>query len=181
MRARLYAATVRSVLTYNTEHWGSNLVEVRKLCTLDRRFLRAIVNGWEEVEDMTGVKHFRPWANDRLYRASKLPPLDEVIARRFHRWVGHVLRMDRTELPAASLLRPKPAMFKRRQGGQCMTWRRRVLRTYQRSMLLHSECGWELGVALLKRRAANRSRWCALAGNIKFSIGPTNRRTTSRN
>jgi hypothetical protein len=166
VRAKLYAATVRSVLTYNTEHWGSGLTQLRKLATLDRKFLRTIVGGWSEVDIGGGIKQFRPWANERVYDAARLPRPEQTIARKFHRWVGHLLRMDARELPAATLSRPKHALFKRRRGGQRMTWRRRTLRTYKYSGVIDHYHQWNLGICRLKRLARDRRTWRKLSDDV---------------
>ena len=52
--------------------------------------------------------------------------IEKIIQHRRVIWFGHVARMEVNRLPRITLFAPVPVAWRRRQGGQRTTWRRRL-------------------------------------------------------
>ena len=111
-KLKIYKSNVRSVLLYASETWRTNKKIESRLRGFEGRCLRRILRiHWEqrvtnqEVSRRTGINNI----------------VDEVKKRRW-RWLGHVLRMNKTRHPLAALRWAPPG--KRKRGRALGTWRR---------------------------------------------------------
>ena len=124
VKARVYAAVVRSVLLYATETWPARLADVRALEVFDRWCLRRVVGG-KLAFGMSSVE---------LMRRAGLADMGELVRERRWRWLGHVLRMGSERWPRRCLelggaLGAEGAG--RVRGGRRMGWLRLVLREWR--------------------------------------------------
>ncbi|WP_432422665.1 reverse transcriptase domain-containing protein [Streptococcus dysgalactiae] len=160
LKGRVYKATVRSVLLYGCETWPLRAEDARRLSVFDHRCLRSIARiRWQHRVSNDEVRRRVLGIDSR--------PLTEVITAHRLRWLGHVLRMPAHRLPYRSLFATPGHGWKKRRGGQSMTWRRGMKKL---SAALASvgpsrlpgwgtrdpECRW---LETLRDMAQNRSQW----------------------
>ncbi|CAH8849866.1 unnamed protein product [Trichobilharzia szidati] len=119
VKGRVYNASVRAVLLYACETWPLRAEDVRRLCVFDHRCLRRIACvRWHHRVSNSEVRR-------RVFEHSgDHHSLSVVIWKHQLRWLGHVLRMSSQRLPYRSLFASPGTGWKRRRGGQSMTWRR---------------------------------------------------------
>ena len=111
-KLKIYKSNVRSVLLYAAETWRTNKKIESRLRGFEGRCLRRILKvHWsqhipnKEISKRTGINNI----------------IDEVKQRRW-RWLGHVMRMNKTRHPRTALRWAPPG--KRRRGRPLGTWRR---------------------------------------------------------
>lgn len=119
LKGRVYSAAVRSTLLYGCETWPIKSSDVKRLSAFDHRCLRSLAHVWWE----------RRVSNERVRRliygtGKASEPLSTVISRTRLRWLGHVLRMPAHRLPRRALFARPGCGWKKRRGGQPMTWTR---------------------------------------------------------
>ena len=109
-------------------------------------------------------------SNDEVRRrvlGAESRPLTEVIALHRLRWLGHVLRMPAHRVPIRALFARAGQGWKKRRGGQVMTWRRGMkslaspLASVGAARLpgwgpRDEDCRW---LETLRDMAQNRSQW----------------------
>nr|CAH8869570.1 unnamed protein product [Trichobilharzia regenti] len=119
IKGRVYNASVRAALLYACETWPLRAEDVRRLCVFDHRCLRRIACvRWHHRASNSEVRR-------RVFEHSgDHHSLNVVIWKHRLRWLGHVLRMSPQRLPYRSLFASPGTGWKRRRGGQSMTWRR---------------------------------------------------------
>ena len=160
LKGRVYLATVRAVLLYGCETWPMREEDVRKLSAFDHRCLRSISRVWWQ-------HHVSNAEVRRRVLRGQDTPLREVISHHRHRWLGHVLRMPPDRLPRRALFATQGIGWKKRRGGQHVTWRKlmknstRFLASVGRSRLpgwgpKDTECAW---LQTLAEMAGNRTQW----------------------
>ena len=119
VKGRVYNASVRTVLLYACETWPLRAEDVRRLCVFDHRCLRRIACvRWNHRVSNSEVRR-RVFGHSRDHHS-----LSVVIWKHRLRWLGHVLRMSSQRFPYRSLFANPGTGWKKRRGGQPMTWRR---------------------------------------------------------
>ena len=117
IKGRVYNAAVRSTLLYGAETWPLRAEDIRQLSVFDHRCLRSIARvWWEHRISNAEVRRMVFGANARS--------IEEVLTLHRLRWLGHVLRMPDNRLPKRALFAQPCNWWKRKPGGQCMTWQR---------------------------------------------------------
>jgi len=118
VKGKVYMALIVSILLYGSECWTLTKVFRRKLVSFHRRCVRA----------MCRVTRKKVWKehiqNESLLKRLSLRSMDHYINVRILRWAGHVVRMPRDRLPR--MLMFSKVRHVRRQGGQLMTYGRRL-------------------------------------------------------
>ena len=161
VKGRVYNAAVRSVLLYGCETWPLRQQDVHRLEVFDHRCLRQLAKvGWSDRVSNLEVRKYVLGGNgsDTLPRKIKLCRL---------RWLGHVLRMEPHRLPHQALFSMPQTGWKRRPGGQQMTWQREMKNaTVSLSRVGSSRLpGWDpkdnstRWLDTLKDMAMNREQW----------------------
>ncbi|CAH8497241.1 unnamed protein product [Dicrocoelium dendriticum] len=121
LKGRVYNAAVRSTLLYGCETWPIRSTDMKRLVTFDHRCLRSLAHVWWEHR----VSNER--VRRRVFGAGRASePLSTIISRTRLRWLGHVLRMPAHRLPRRALFARCGCGWKRRRGGQVMTWSREM-------------------------------------------------------
>ena len=113
-KLRLYKSNVRSVLLYAAETWRTTKQIESRLRGFEGRCLRRILGVWweqrvtnKEIQERTGINC-----------------IVEEVQRRRWKWLGHILRMNRSRHPLIALTWNPQG--KRRRGRPKGTWRRTV-------------------------------------------------------
>ena len=120
VKCRVYNAAVRSVLLYGCETWPLLQQDVHHLEVFDHRCLRQLAKvGWSVRVSNLEVRKYVLGGNgsDILPRKIKLYRL---------RWLGHVFGMEPHRLTHRALFSVLQTGWKRRPGGQQMTWQREM-------------------------------------------------------
>ena len=146
-KLKLYRSNVRSVLLYAAETWRTNKKIESRLRGFEGRCLRRILRiRWEhrvtnkEIGDRTGLQ----------------PIVNEVKQRRW-RWLGHVLRMNRTRHPLLALTWTPQG--KRNRGRPQGTWRRSIEEEREKAGKTWNELKW---------LAQDRDGWRNFVGALCF-------------
>ena len=87
-KVQIYRATVLSTVLYGAESWTCTDKENSRLNEFNTKLLRVLTR-----------KQRDEISNDRLYKLTKMEPLEDTIRKYRLRWAGHVRRMDDTRLP----------------------------------------------------------------------------------
>ena len=164
-KGRVYNAVVRAVLLYGCETWPLRSEDVRRLSVFDNRCLRSIARVWWQ-------HHVSNADVCRRVLGTEGRQLHEVIHLSRLRWLGHVLRMPTHRLPYRALFALPGCGWKKKAGGQPMTWRAgmkkltKALGSAGTARLpgwgpKDPEFGW---LYTLKDMAGNRNQWrqCSL-------------------
>ena len=113
-KIKLYKSNVRSVLLYAAETWRTNKKIESKLRGFEGRCLRRILHIWWELRV----------TNKEVARRTGINCIVEEVKRRRWRWLGHVLRMNRSRHPFIALTwNPQGQRHRGRPQG---TWRRTI-------------------------------------------------------
>ena len=113
-KIKLYKSNVRSVLLYAAETWRTNKRIESKLRGFEGRCLRRILRIWWELRV----------TNKEVARRTGINCIVKEVKRRRWRWLGHVLRMNRSRHPFIALTwTPQGQRDKGRPQG---TWRRTI-------------------------------------------------------
>ncbi|MBM6549315.1 reverse transcriptase family protein [Streptococcus dysgalactiae subsp. equisimilis] len=160
LKGRVYVATVRSVLLYGCETWPLRVEDVRRLSVFDNRCLRSIARIWWQ-------HHVSNVEVRRRVLGMDSRALSEVISLHRLRWLGHVLRMSAQRLPLRALFALPGHDWKKRRGGQSMTWCR-GMKKLTADLAVAGHCrlpGWgprdaaSRWLETLRDMAQNRSQW----------------------
>ena len=123
VKCRVYNAAVRSVLLNGCETWPLRQQDVHHLEVFNHRCLRQLAKvGWNDRVSHPQVRKCVLGGNgsDTLPRKIKLCRL---------RWLGHVFGMEPHRLTHRALFSVLQTGWKRRPGGQQMTWLREIKNT----------------------------------------------------
>ncbi|VDP39324.1 unnamed protein product [Schistosoma margrebowiei] len=139
---RIYNVSVRAVLLYACETWPLRVEDVRRCLRRIADIRNAEVRHHDNAIGVTILKH-------RL------------------RWLGHVLRMSSQRIPRRALFADAGTGWKKRRGGQYMTWCRGMKESYKGLACVgHSRLhGWgprdgaTQWLETLSDMAQNRSQW----------------------
>ena len=113
-KIKLYKSNVRSVLLYAAETWRTNKKIESKLRGFEGRCLRRILRLWWELRV----------TNKEVARRTGISCIVQEVKRRRWRWLGHVLRMNRSRHPFIALTwNPQGQRHRGRPQG---TWRRTI-------------------------------------------------------
>ncbi|CAH8616652.1 unnamed protein product [Schistosoma intercalatum] len=95
---------------------GLRVEDVRRLSVFDHRCLRRIADiQWQHHVSNAEVRH-------RVFGYRDDNAIGVTILKHRFRWVGHVLRMSSQRIPRRALFADSGTGWKKRRGGQCMTW-----------------------------------------------------------
>jgi hypothetical protein len=120
-KARVYNASVRSVLLYGCETWALRAEDTRRLETFDQRCLRRLAKvRLSDKVSSAKVRH-RVFGEDNVKNA-----LGNRMELSRLRWLGHVLRMQPHRLPYRALFSTPSSDWRKPVGGQQMTWYRNM-------------------------------------------------------
>ena len=112
-KARVYQATIRSVLLYGCETWPLREEDIRRLEVFDHWCLRRILRiNWRDRLSNAEIRK----------RFFTTPQLRTTIQKRRLQWLGHVLRKPDQELTKQALLSSPCPGWRCRRGGQLKTW-----------------------------------------------------------
>ena len=116
-KARVYMASVRSVLTYGCETWAVKKTDTKKLEAFEHR-------AWRR---MLGISYLDRIRNTEVARRMGIEELlGTVIQRKRLTWFGHVARMPDDRIPKQVMLHSVLPGWVRQPGGTCKTWRQRL-------------------------------------------------------
>ena len=142
-KMKIFDAVVTSAAVYAAETWPAKKGDLEKLDNAHRRRIRRIlkINWWDRIN------------NEKVHWRAQIPPLFETIRKRRLQWWGHVQRQ-----PVDALLgryNRLEVAGKRRQGGQFMTWSKRVRQDFS-----------HLGITeeMAKNYAKTRTAWRSICG-----------------
>ena len=161
LKVRVYKVTVRAVLLYGCETWPVRVEDLRRIEIFDHRCLRTLASiRWSsEVSNMNVRK--------QCFGETMRSSIAYVIASTQFRWLGHVLRMDRSRLPHKALHALPGVEWCRQPGGQVLTWQK-VVKSKARQLGGVNRArlpGWGprdtplLWLYTLQDMAANRNQW----------------------
>ncbi|VDP57458.1 unnamed protein product [Schistosoma mattheei] len=95
---------------------GLRVEDVRRLSVLDHRRLRRIADiQWQHHVSNAEVQHRVFWHSDD-------DAIGVTILKHLLRWLRHVLQMSSQRIPRRALFADSGTGWKKRRGGQCMTW-----------------------------------------------------------
>ena len=97
-KARIYSASVASVMLYSAETWSLTQTQTLKVDAIQTKHLR-------KIERSRWPDRVR---NSEILRSFKLPPLSEQLESRSLRWYGHLLRLP-AQTPARLIFDFDPA------------------------------------------------------------------------
>jgi hypothetical protein len=120
LKGRVYNASVRAVLLYGCESWPLRVSDIRRLTSFDHRCLRSISRVWWQ-QRVSNAELRR-----RVFGDTHNKELGYVIEFHRLRWLGHVLRMEEQRLPKRALFALPDGSWKKRRGGQSLTWMRNM-------------------------------------------------------
>ena len=113
-KLRIYKSNVRSVLLYAAETWRTNRRFESRLRGFEGKCLRRILKlRWEQRV-----------TNEEISRRTGINNIVLEVKQRRWRWLGHVLRMNRSRHPHVALRWHPPG--NRKRGRPLGTWRRTV-------------------------------------------------------
>ena len=162
LKGRVYNTTVRAVLLYGCEAWPTRAEDLRRLSVFDHRCLRNIAGVWWEHRISNIEVRRRVFGTTKLCR-----PIDAVLDLHRLRWLRHVLRMPSHRLPHRALFAVPGPGWKRRLGGQRITWAKNMKQLTTR-LSKAGRCrlpGWDVRddphtwLHTLADMAKNRSQW----------------------
>lgn len=116
-KMRVYMASVRPVLMYGCETWPLNQSHLQLLVAFEHRC-------WRKILHIPYSAHVTNVAVRQRVEVGET--IEKIIQHRRVIWFGHVARMEVNRLPRITLFAPVPVAWRRRQGGQRTTWRRRL-------------------------------------------------------
>ncbi|VDP48392.1 unnamed protein product [Schistosoma margrebowiei] len=115
-KRRMYNASVRAVLLYACEIWPLQVEDVRRLSVFHLPCLRRIAHiQWQHHVSNAEVQH-------RVFRHRDDHPIGVTILKNRLRWLVRVLRMSSQRIPSRALFADAGTGWKKRRGGQCITW-----------------------------------------------------------
>ena len=117
----VYRAAVLGVLLYGAETWANKRTATRKIESFNNKCLRRILN-------ITRLQQWAGHISSAQVRTTfgMKETLEEVVAARRLRWLGHVARMKDDRLPKRLLFQRRPAH------GTKLRWRDRVRRDFKK-------------------------------------------------
>ena len=130
-KIRLFNSNVISVLLYGSETWKMTKGDEYLLDTFLHKSLRRI------------LKVYLPQRvrNETVRERAGMEPISSMIKKRRWKWIGHVLRMDKTKHARVALTWTPEG--KRRRGRPKETWRRTVERESSRAKdRMERTCSW---------------------------------------
>lgn len=141
-KLRIYRCSIIAILLYGAETWVVREEELRLLEVFHMRCLRCILN--------RSLLH-------RITNIQTLSDCDELSIRekiriQRGRWYGHLQRMQPARLPLRVFSSTIPNNWKRKRGGQRLTWSQLLLKDY--SPLIHN-----ITMNDLEEMARSRSQW----------------------
>ena len=146
IKLKVYQACVLSILLYSCETWPLKKSDLSSLTSFDLRCRKRIQGPAAPSSD-----------------------IPNIIRKRRLKWLGHVLRMEESDIPNAALEFTKGDAWKRPPGGMRMTWRKLAqddLKPYLKPPNM-SQSNWNADwFDIAKETAANRSRWRGLVRDI---------------
>ena len=92
-KCRLYRTLIKPILMYASETWPLGGRDIIRLAAFERKILRRIYGPVKDGE------HWRIRYNHELYQLYKSPNIIQTIKIARLRWVGHVRRMNESEIP----------------------------------------------------------------------------------
>ncbi|KAL9988135.1 hypothetical protein ACROYT_G002541 [Oculina patagonica] len=95
-KLKILKSCVTSVLLYGAEMWRITSTDIEQLDVFHRKCLRRIL----------GIFWPHTISNCDLYERTKERPISETVKVRRWRWIGHILRREKTTI--AELLSPGP-------------------------------------------------------------------------
>ncbi|CAH8613929.1 unnamed protein product [Schistosoma guineensis] len=161
VKDRMYNALVRAVLLYACETWPLRVEDVRRLSVFDHRCLRRIADiQWQHHVSNAEVRH-------RVFGRRDDNPIGVTILEHRLRWLGHVLRMSSQRIPRRTLFVDAGTDWKKRRGGQSMTWCRGMKKSFKGLAFVDPSRlpGWgprddvTQWLEMLSAMALNRSQW----------------------
>ncbi|XP_061188795.1 uncharacterized protein LOC133196968 [Saccostrea echinata] len=137
-KIKIFKTNVIGVFLYGSESWKVTNNITQKLDTFQTRCLRRI------------LKIFWPnkISNEELYERTQTAAISDQIKEKRWKWIGHVLRMETSDIPRVALRWTPPG--KRNRGRPRETWRRSVEKEMK-------EQGWTWGK--VQQMSADRQRW----------------------
>ena len=142
-KMKIFDAVVTSAAAYAAETWPAKKQDLSRLdCAHRRRIRRILKINWQDKV-----------TNEIVHWRAQVPPLLETIRKRRLQWWGHIQRQ-----PVDSLLgryNDLEVAGRRRQGGQYMTWSKRVKQDFD-----------HLGMSqeMAKDYAKSRTGWRSISG-----------------
>jgi hypothetical protein len=155
LKCRVFRTSVLSVLLYGSETWALTQEDTNKLEVFQTRRLRRLL----------GISLLDHRTNESVLAECGLPTIDAEIRARRLRWFGHVLRREPSRLVRRCLMDPPPAAWKRKRGGQPVTWRRNVEQDVRNQHFTFKEAVTAAGDRKQWRGVVNVSRTAPLAKN----------------
>ncbi|CAH8587907.1 unnamed protein product [Schistosoma margrebowiei] len=161
VKGRIYNASVRAVLLYACETWPLRVEDVRRLSVFDHHCLRRIADiQWQHHVSNAEVRH-------HVFGHRDDNSIGVTILKHRLRWLGHVLRMSSQRIPRRALFANSGTGWKKRRGGQCMTWCRGMKESCKGLACVGPSRlpGWGLRdgatqwLETLSDMAQNRSQW----------------------
>ena len=140
---KIFDAVVTSAAVYAAETWPAKIRDLNRLECAHRRKIRQILK----------ISWFDKVPNEVVHLRAKVPPLTKTIQKRRLQWWGHIQRQ-----PEDSLLgrySDLEVAGQRRQGGQFMTWTRRVNEDFKELSMSKERA---------KVYAENRTGWRCICG-----------------
>ena len=141
-KLKIYSSSIISILLYGAETWTVREDELRLLEVFHMRCLRCILNR-SILQRIT---------NNRTLSDCGEITIREKIRIQRGRWFGHIQRMNPARLPRRIFTSEIPRNWKRKRGGQRLTWGQLLLKDY--SPLIHNVTMNEL-----EQLAQCRSQW----------------------
>ena len=142
---RLFNALVMTVLLYGCQTWKTTKGTIKKVQTFVNKCLRTILK----------IKWFDRIRNEELWERAGQAPMQQVIAERKWRWIGHTLRKP-VKCIARQALKWNPQGTRSRKRPR-ETWRRCVEREMAQRGLTWGE---------LATTAQDRQRWKLLVCDL---------------
>ena len=129
----VYRAAVLGVLLYGAETWANKRAATRKIESFHNKCLRRILN-------ITRVQQWAGRISSAQVRMTfgMKETLEETIAARRLRWLGHIARMDEDRMPKRLLFGWLPQ--RRPAHGTKLRWKDKVRRDFQKFHI--DEDGW---------------------------------------
>lgn len=138
LKLKIYKSNVKSVLLYGCETWKTTNKIINDLQVFQNKCLRRILKIWWPNKI----------SNESLWRITEMPKIEYEICRRKWGWIGHVLRMEVSEIPRHAMDWNPPG--NRKAGRPKTTWRRTILEEAKTQKMEWKE---------VKTLARNRVRW----------------------
>jgi len=151
-KLQIYCTLVRPVVTYGSESWTLTMEEERALSVFERKILRKVYGTVKENE------LWRIRQNDELEAIIKGENIVRFIKRQRIRWLGHIERMQDTEIPKRMMYGKLYAT--RRRGRPRMRWLDEVFMDLRK-----------MGINEWRDRARNREAWRHIVAEAKAHPG----------